>query len=472
MGFLSAMGDVAYDVAADVHDAAATPWGGDTWAQQDAAESAHAAAGRAHADRQRVEADRRSVHFTGGFDPAAITQHENWQSYSHQDLYRTNQDSLSQQQASQVARAWKSIAEELRKVGPNLKSDVENALAGGGWEGEAADAAKQAGEPLAQWADNHADALQLTGDQIEQAATAAGQCKGSVPPPQESSVGRSVAASVLSGPSAPNISAAAADGTRQMQEQQEAERQAQQTMARVMTPGYHQADTSTPSFQHVDGQHAPPAPVAEPPAPALPPSPGHHGAAGGAASGGRAGSHHGVGGSGGGGHAVPGGAPAGTSSASFDGHPGPGQPGGPPPGGGQGGAVDGMLPIPPGAGMAGAGAGGAAAAGGARAGFGKGAGGSSAGGGAGKGAGGAAEGRGSTSGGGRSGSGGAEEGAAGAGKAAASGKAAGGGAGAGGMAPGGRGDDETEHDRPTWLEEHDDVWLNDMPRTAPPVFGA
>ena len=41
------------------------------------------------------------------------------------------------------------------------------------------------------------------------------------------------------------------------------------------------------------------------------------------------------------------------------------------------------------------------------------------------------------------------------------------------MGPGaGRGGAEAKHERPSWLEEHDDVWLNDMPRTAPPVFGA
>ncbi len=44
----------------------------------------------------------------------------------------------------------------------------------------------------------------------------------------------------------------------------------------------------------------------------------------------------------------------------------------------------------------------------------------------------------------------------------------------GAMGAGGRGQgqgDEDEHERPGWLEEWDDVWLNDMPRTAPPVIG-
>jgi hypothetical protein len=472
MGF----SDFMREAGTAVHDAVAMATDGKTYGQQErdkAAKQAQQAAHQAHNEQQRLAADNRAVQFNGDFDPASITQCENWAAYSHKFLYDTNQRSIQESSAVEVANAWRGIADDLQKIGPALQQDVGKALQDG-WEGEAADAAKQAGEPLAQWAQQHGEALHLTGNRIEEAASAAGQVKGSVPPPQDISVGQKIATALMQpGPSP--YDRFQHDGAAQMQQRQEAERQAQQTMGRVMTPAYQQADASTPSFQHVDGQHAPPAPVAEPPAPGLPPSPGHHAAGGASGSGGRAAAHHGVGGAGGAGgagdghHLGPGGVPAGTRAASSDGHPGPGQPGGPPPAGGQGGAVDGMLPIPPGAGMAGAG--GAAAAGGARGGFGKGAAGG-AGGGAAKGAGGAAESKGGAAGGGRSGAG-AEEGAAGAGKAGASGRSASGGAGAGGMGPGGRGgDDENEHGRPTWLEEHDDVWLNDMPRTAPPVFGA
>lgn len=45
------------------------------------------------------------------------------------------------------------------------------------------------------------------------------------------------------------------------------------------------------------------------------------------------------------------------------------------------------------------------------------------------------------------------------------------GAGAGAGGRGQQGDDEQDHERPGWLVEADDVWTNDMQRTAPPVFG-
>ncbi|WP_210435519.1 hypothetical protein [Saccharopolyspora sp. ASAGF58] len=79
--------------------------------------------------------------------------------------------------------------------------------------------------------------------------------------------------------------------------------------------------------------------------------------------------------------------------------------------------------------------------------------------------------------GGRAGAGGLGA-AAGAGSGAGSGAAgaaggrgaAGGGAGAG-AGQRGKGSEDQEHERPSWLEEQDDIWLDDMPRTAPPVFG-
>ncbi|MFR9728624.1 PPE domain-containing protein [Saccharopolyspora sp. MS10] len=60
-------------------------------------------------------------------------------------------------------------------------------------------------------------------------------------------------------------------------------------------------------------------------------------------------------------------------------------------------------------------------------------------------------------------------GAKGAGVGGRGGMGAMGGAGAGAGRKGQAGDEDQEHE--SWLEEQDDVWLNDMPRTAPPVFG-
>lgn len=470
MGFIGALENYAENVKTNVHDVVVSPFGGQTEAQQDSAQQAKQAAQHADAVRDHLAADNRSLNDVGGFDPASITQHENWSAYSHDQLYKTNQSSIQPAEAAEIANAWRNIGQQLKQIGPALQHDVGTALQDG-WQGEAAESAKQSGEPLIQWSAEHSEALHMTGNRIEQASSAAGQVKESVPPPQGYSPGRTVSASVLAGPLAPV--AAGADGVAQMQQRQEDTRKAQETMGRVMTPIYHNVDTTVPAFKHVDGKPAPAAPGPQPPAPASPPSPGHPGGPGG--GGHAAGGHSGAKASGGAArgaahHAGPGGSPArtGAASAAAPGAPPPAQPGGaPPPGGGQGGAVDGMMPMPPGGGaMAGGGAGG----GGRTGGVGKG-------GAAGAGRGGAAaagKGAGQAAPGGRAGSGavggtGAQGGASAAGAAGSRGGGAGGGMGAGGGRGGG---EENEHERPTWLEEHDDVWLNDMPRTAPPVFGA
>lgn len=471
MGFIGALENYAENVKTNVHDVVVSPFGGQTEAQQDSAQQAKQAAQHADAVRDHLAADNRSLNDVGGFDPASITQHENWSAYSHDQLYKTNQSSIQPAEAAEIANAWRNIGQQLKQIGPALQHDVGTALQDG-WQGEAAESAKQSGEPLIQWSAEHSEALHMTGNRIEQASSAAGQVKESVPPPQGYSPGRTVSASVLAGPLAPV--AAGADGVAQMQQRQEDTRKAQETMGRVMTPIYHNVDTTVPAFKHVDGKPAPAAPGPQPPAPASPPSPGHPGgpSGGGHAAGGHSGAKASGGGAAGGAahHAGPGGSPArtGAASAAAPGAPPPAQPGGaPPPGGGQGGAVDGMMPMPPGGGaMAGGGAGG----GGRTGGVGKG-------GAAGAGQGGAAaagKGAGQAAPGGRAGSGavggtGAQGGASAAGAAGSRGGGAGGGMGAGGGRGGG---EENEHERPTWLEEHDDVWLNDMPRTAPPVFGA
>jgi hypothetical protein len=154
----------------------------------------------------------------------------------------------------------------------------------------------------------------------------------------------------------------------------------------------------------------------------------------------------------GGGSSGTGGVPSGTGSAWAESPAGGAVGGGPGAGGGGAAGVGG------GAGGAG-GVGGGVLAGGGFAGSGAG-GGSGAGaggrGGLGSGAGGRAGGLGGASGSGAGGRGGAGAGAPGMGGAAGRGQ--------------GKGEDD-EHERPSWLEEQDDVWMNDMPRTAPPVFG-
>ncbi|MEU6128333.1 PPE domain-containing protein [Saccharopolyspora sp. NPDC047091] len=200
---------------------------------------------------------------------------------------------------------------------------------------------------------------------------------------------------------------------------------------------------------------------------------GSPGAGGGTAGiGGGSGAGFGPGGSGPSGSGSswsPGGGGAGGSLPGGIGVPGGPGAGSGPGAGGVGGIGGGFLPGGPG-GTGGAGSGGRSGLGAGGAGGRAGSGGAGAGGRAGVGAGANQPGAGGRAGVGTPGAGGAA-GGAGTGAAGAGGRGGAGAMGAGGAGRGakGAGDEDQEHE--SWLEEQDDVWLNDMPRTAPPVFG-
>lgn len=423
------------------------------------------------------------------YDPPSITQPENWQAYSHQEIYSINQRSLDEGKTAAVADGWREIAESLREVGETLQRDATSAIEGG-WEGEAADRASDSVRPVVEWTQLTSEAFDVIGSRLQEAGEAAGQAKEAVPEPEGHSIGRTLTATVLGGPIGAGV-----DALLQMRNRQEAERGAQDAMARLLTPAYLGVDQSVPTLPGLDGGPASPPRVdpdvvIDPPPPPVgiggpspaPATPFHVDPDGSGDRNDPSGKPTPAPDDKGGTSKKPTTPPPSTDPSWVpDRPPGGGvgvpAPAGPGPGpGGREGAPGGV--VPPGAwgagGGAGAGAGGAGGAGVGRAG------GAAAGraGGFGGGAGGA--GAGALGPGGRAGvgapggaGGGAGGAAAGAGAASATGRGGMMGAGMGaGAARGAQGGDDQEHDRPSWLEENDDVWLDDMPKTAPPVFGA
>ncbi|WP_229680306.1 PPE domain-containing protein [Saccharopolyspora thermophila] len=456
--------------AGQVFDAGADLFGYDSRAEMARQAMAHGLQHKNEQLRQDLEAQNRSLMNGMGFDPASITQQENWQSYSHRELYDTNQRSLDQAKATEVARQWREIADKLRAIGPELQQEASAAIQGG-WEGEAADAANRSAEPLVQWMSGSADAFQMTGNKIEEAATAAGQVKVMVPEPEGHHYGRTFLASVPTGVGAP------IDVMAQMRERQQAERAAQETMGRVLSPTYSNVDSSVPAFRDLDGRPVtppppPPPPPIDPPPPPVTPT-GRTGRSSSATGTGHVEAGPGEVGAGIGGVVGSGPtAPAGTGAAWAPGGGGTGSPGALPGTGvpGRAGVGDPGVGFLPGPGMVSRPGGGAGTGRGGAGGLGAGAGKAG-----GLGAGRFGAGPGVLGPGGRAGSGGLGAGAraAGAGGAGASAaRGAGAGAGMAGAGQRGQGGEDQEHERPSWLQEQDDVWLDDMPRTAPPVFGA
>ncbi|GAA4620620.1 PPE domain-containing protein [Saccharopolyspora hordei] len=403
-----------------------------------------------------------------GTDPASITQHDNWNDWDHARLYNQLGQSLKPDQINESGQAWVKLGESIAQIFADLEPETRKA-AGDELQGEAAEAGLNAAKPLQEWGQQFGDAVRGTGLKIQEAGNAAAQTKMTMEPPKEFDGFRLGVRSIIPG-------GGVVDVAQQLMEQREAEQKARQLVQNVYANGYQAVDSSTPAF---------PPPV-DPLNPPPPPDQGR------STTQGISSTPSGISGNPTGGGTVPGGGsvPSGSVPSGYTppsqtgsqwagqtpnlpggGHGMPG-PGSNAPGGGGGAGFIGAMP--PGAGGAGGmgaggrgglGAGGAGARG-AGAGGAMGAGGRAGAGGPGLGAAGRA-GMGGLGAGGAAGAG-AVGGAAG----GAAGRGAGGmGAGAGAAGQRGQGSEDQEHERPSWLEEQDDIWLDDMPKTAPPVFG-
>jgi hypothetical protein len=407
--------------------------GGETSAQEQARLAQEAAAKDGRQDLKALNQQQQNLQLNG-HDPASITQQDNWKNWDQARLADQLKPSLNPEQIAKSGRAWEKLGNDIAEIFGDLDQRAR-AAAGDGMRGQAAEAGFNASKPLQEWGRAFCDSVRGTGLKIQEAGVAAEQTKASLQPPAGYDTTRGVIATAM-GPAGGLM-----DGAAQMREQQEADQQARQIAENVYGKGYQAVDTSTPTFPPPVNPLAPP-----------PPPPGS-GDPGGAVPGGSGSGS----GSGGGGYSG-GSSPAQSSSQWASPTPtGPGAGGGTPPGmnPGPGGPSAGFVGgMPPGAG-AGAGGRGAGGMGGAR------------GAGAGMGAGGKAGG--GMGAGGRAGMGGLGAGAAGAG---AAGRGAAGAPGAGaGAGQRGEGSEDNEHERPSWLEEQEDIWMDDMPKTAPPVFG-
>ncbi|MEV4728988.1 hypothetical protein [Saccharopolyspora sp. NPDC049426] len=442
-GFTEFVGGVASS-AGDVFVGAV---GGETSAQEEARLAREAAAKGGRQDLKALTQQQQNLQLNG-HDPASITQQDNWKNWDQARLAEKLKPSLNVEAINRSGQGWEKLGQKIAESLGDLDQKAR-AAAGDGMRGQAAEAGFNASKPLQEWGRAFGDSVRGTGLKIQEAGVAAEQTKASLQPPAGYDTTRGVIATAM-GPAGGLM-----DGAAQMREQQEADQQARQVAENVYGKGYQAVDTSTPTFP------PPVNPLAPPPPPPGSGDPGG-GVPGGSGSGSGGGGYSGssVGGSAGG--SSGGSSPAQSSSQWASSTPnGPGAGGGTPPGAnpGPGGPSAGFVGgMPPGAG-AGAGGRGAGGMGGARgAGAGMGAGGKA---GAGMGAGG------------RAGMGGLGAGAgAGAAGAGAAGRGAAGAPGAGaGAGQRGQGDEDNEHERPSWLEEQEDIWMDDMPKTAPPVFG-
>ncbi|WP_019853133.1 PPE domain-containing protein [Actinopolyspora mortivallis] len=468
---ISQIQHVTEEVARAGYDIYQGMTGDDTLAERSAEHQAAQAQAEAQRERAQLASQQRSLNVTE-YDSPSIEGHDNWDTWSHERLH-SFRDTLNTEEMSEKGRAVESLGQEISELFGDLESRCRAAV-GEGWQGTSAEAAVAAARPVREWGESFGEAMRMTGLKIQELGSTAEQTKASIPPPPEASTTRKV----LGGTATILSNGLYDDAQQREQERREAARQARAVVKNIYTPGYDEVDNSVPAL----------------PPPRDPLNPSSSGADPGSSSPATFGSSAGTVG-------VGGGISGSVGSGGFGGQPSAGHGGGNAPAGTAGGGVtggndagtsphvpnspadsvsawntppatgSGTSTTPPGAGKPGIGGYGAVS--------------------------GPAPTPGVLVGGGASGSALPPGGGARPGPLPGQGLRAGVGGpnpaapspppnAAGGQSPtrgvrtplagagaSGRGQDseDEEHERPSWLVENEDVWLNDMPRTAPPVIG-
>ncbi|MFD0486290.1 PPE domain-containing protein [Saccharopolyspora spinosporotrichia] len=255
MGF----GDFVEGVGNAFHDAGASVFGYDTVAEKEAKKQAEQAAKTGEQERDALAKQNRALQEgVSGYDQPAISQCVNWSSYSHEQIFNTNRDTIDEGRADEVGTAWNNLGKRLRERGAPFEAKLKEII-GGGWQGEAAEQAKTVGEPVKMWMEYSGNAFEMTGNKLKEAASAAGQVKQTVPEPQGHDWGRTAAAAIPMG-----LVGGGGDALAQMEERKQAEKGAQEAMGRIYSPTFTNVDSHMPQYQKPDGT------VVEPP-PARPP---------------------------------------------------------------------------------------------------------------------------------------------------------------------------------------------------------
>ncbi|MGA9312172.1 MAG: PPE domain-containing protein [Pseudonocardiaceae bacterium] len=228
-----------------------------------------------------------------GFGPSGNDHaSSNWAAWGHEEICSMLQTSVDPADIDDAARAWRQQGSNTTDAITGLTRDLQ-AIVFDGWRGASADAALTALGPINQWSADQADTADRTTRLMDDSASSTAQAKSAVPPPVSHDWGESLRSFSIAGGVGVFVDAVA-------QEQQKVDAHAE--AVRVMTTVYsapindHQA--AVPTYpQLADPTMQPP----EQPADSGPVPGTLYSAPGGAATGAAATGRAATGGSGGGG---------------------------------------------------------------------------------------------------------------------------------------------------------------------------
>ncbi|MGH3846793.1 MAG: WXG100 family type VII secretion target, partial [Pseudonocardiaceae bacterium] len=119
-----------------------------------------------------------------GFGPSGNDHaSSNWAAWGHEEICSMLQTSVDPGDIDDAARAWRNQGRHAEDLVTGLTRDLQG-IVFGGWRGAAADAALTALGPVNRWSAEQADTADRTTQLMDDSASSTAQAKSAVPPPK------------------------------------------------------------------------------------------------------------------------------------------------------------------------------------------------------------------------------------------------------------------------------------------------
>ncbi|MGQ0775709.1 MAG: hypothetical protein ACT4NY_15040 [Pseudonocardiales bacterium] len=185
----------------------------------------------------------------------------NWAAWGHHEIRSMLDNTVDEGDIQEAAQAWRVQREKDVEIIASLTRDL-NGIISNGWGGLSGEKAMGALDPVNQWSATFAEAARLTGELMEHSGSSAGQAKAAVPPAVDHDIRQTFANFVKGG-----VPRAFSDAIAQDHAQEEARREAVRIMNNVYSAPINENRAEVPSYpQPVDPtlQTPEPSPVGGP----------------------------------------------------------------------------------------------------------------------------------------------------------------------------------------------------------------
>ncbi|MGH3942148.1 MAG: PPE domain-containing protein [Pseudonocardiaceae bacterium] len=187
-----------------------------------------------------------------------------WPGWEHEEICSMLDTTVEPGDVHEGARAWNDqrlwAADIVKRLTDDLGEIVSN-----GWHGKSADAAVASLEPVDRWSSSQSEAAEHTGRLLDDSGSAVGQTKATVPPPVHHDLRRSLTSFAVGG-----VPGAFVDAIAQDHAQEEARREAVRIMNNVYSAPIKDNRAAVPTYPElIDPTLQPPEP-----SPVVGPTPG------------------------------------------------------------------------------------------------------------------------------------------------------------------------------------------------------